>query len=218
MRARVPVLTAATAAVTAAVLAWAAPAQAGSLVVLSQGHVDVVDVHFEEDELEIAVHDGTVEPSVERDPEEVLFVVKPEAATTVPDDPRYAFLGSPGATVHVLPEFADEGLLFPGLSSEEIEPGVFAGDTVQLRFRTVLGPNGVSLFTTDEAGDPTVLVDSEDGLPDTITLTTGTHLHQNWAFEKPGIYLIKVDATGVLADTGATVTAKPAWLKFLVQK
>ncbi|WP_281892905.1 choice-of-anchor M domain-containing protein [Phytohabitans aurantiacus] len=216
MRARATLLTAATAVATAATLAWAAPAQAGSLVVLSQGHVDIVDVAYEDGAFEIAVHDETVEPGVERDPDDVLFWAKPESAVTVPDDTRYAFLGSPGASVYVLPEVENETLLFPGLATEELEPGVFAGDTVQIRFKKVIGPDGVSLFTTDPAGNPVVLVDSEDGLPDSITLATGTHMHENWAFEKPGYYLIKVDVTGVLAGTGATVTSEPAWLRFKV--
>lgn len=205
-------LTAATAVVTAGVLAWGAPAQAGSLVVLSQGHVDVVDVAYQDGEFELTVHH-----EVEHDPADVLFVARPESATTVPDDPRYAFLGAAGSTVYVLPEVPNEALLFPGLSAEEIETGVFAGDTIQLRFRNVVGPDGLSLFTTDPAGNPTVLVDSEDGLPDPVTLPVASHMHQNWAFEKPGWYLVRVDATGVLAGTGATVTSDPVWLKFNVQ-
>lgn len=217
MRARIPLLTTVTAGVTAALLGMAAPAQAGSLVVLSEGHVDVVDVAFEDGEFEIAVHDETVEPGVERDPAEVLFVVKSESAATVPNDSRYAFLGTPGATVYILPEVENEDLLFPGLATEELEPGVFAGDEINIRFKKVIGPNGVSLFTTDPAGNPTVLVDSEDGLPDTVTLPVGAHQHQSWAFEAAGWYFIKVDVTGVLAGTTTTVTSDPVWLKFKVE-
>jgi surface-anchored protein len=218
MRVRVAVLAGFAAAVGAAVLAWAAPAQAGSLVVLSQGHVDAVDVGYEDGEFEITVHDETVEPGVEREPADVLLVAKPESAATVPDDPRYAFLGTPGSTVYVLPEVQNEALLFPGLSTEELKPGVFAGDTVQIRFRTVLGPDGLSLFTTDPGGNPNLLVDSEDGLPDNVTLSVGTHLHENWAFEKPGRYRVKVDVTGVLAGTQTRVTSDPVWLTFKIQE
>lgn len=217
MRVRGWMLTAAAAGATA-VLAWAAPAQAGAPVVLSEGHVDVVDVAYEGGALEISVHDETVEPGVERDPDDVLFVANPRSAATVPDDPRYAFLGSPGSTVYVLPEVQNESLLFPGLSTEELQSGLFTGDTVQVRFRQVVGPDGVSLFTTDPAGNPHVLVDSEDGLPDKVTLTVGTHLHENWAFEKAGWYAVKVDATATLAATGARVTSDPAWLKFKVSR
>ncbi|MEU5726212.1 MULTISPECIES: choice-of-anchor M domain-containing protein [unclassified Micromonospora] len=216
MRARMSALTAVTAAMTAGVLAWAAPAQA-STVVLSQGHVDAVDVAFENGALEISVHDETVDPDVERDPADVVFVVKPGAAMTVPDDPRYAFLGAPGATVHVLPEVQDENLLWPGLATEELQSGVFASDSIQIRVTRVIGPDGFSLFTTDPVGAPNVLVDSEDGLPDAITRPVGSHLHANWAFEKAGTYRIKVEATGILAATGKRVTSAAAWLTFQVQ-
>ncbi|TDC30062.1 hypothetical protein E1211_24945 [Micromonospora sp. 15K316] len=216
MRARMSALTAVTAAITTAMLAWAVPAQAG-LVRLSEGHVDAVDVAYEDGEFEISVHDETVDPDVERDPADVIFVAKPEAATTVPDDPRYAFLGTPGATVHILPEVQDENLVWPGLATEELTAGVFAGDSVQIRFTRVIGPDGFSLFTTDPVGAPNVLVDSEDGLPDVVTRPVGGHMHVNWAFERAGTYLIKVDVTGKLAATGARVTSEPVWLTFQVQ-
>lgn len=185
-------------------------------VVVSQGHVDPIDVAYE-DALEINYHDGTVDPDVERDPATVVSVVKPEAKIAVPDDPAFAFLGGPGATVWVLPEVEDERLLFPGIATEEIPPGVFTGDSITVRFTRVCGPDGVSLFTTDAGGQPHVLVDSEDGLPDSIPLPVGTHAHHNWAFEAAGTYKIKLEATGTLAATGQQIRSKPAVLSFRVQ-
>ncbi|MGI5215293.1 choice-of-anchor M domain-containing protein [Plantactinospora sp. CA-290183] len=217
MRTKMSALTGVTAAVTAGLLAWAVPAQA-AVVTLSQGHVDAVDVAFEDGEFEISVHDETVDPDVERDPADVILLAKPEAAVTVPDDPRYGFLGTPGATVHILPEVEDENLLWAGLATEEVEAGVFVGDTVQIRFTRLVGPNGFSLFTTDPTGAPNVLVDSEDGLPDVVTRPVGGHLHANWAFEGAGTYRIKVEATGRLAATGQRVTSDPVWLTFQVQR
>ena len=198
------------------VLAAGSPAHAAAVVVLSQGHVDAVDVAFEDGAFEISVHDETVEPDVERDPATVVFQVRRQAAVTVPDDPAYAFVGSPGATVYVLPETQDPELLWAGLATEELEPGVFAGDRVDVRFRQVIGPDGVSLFVTDPVGAPVVAVDSEDGLPDVVTLPVATHVHYNWAFERRGVYLLKVDVTGRLASSGATVTSDAVWLKFVV--
>ncbi|GAA3212303.1 choice-of-anchor M domain-containing protein [Dactylosporangium siamense] len=215
MRVRVPLLGAAAAALTVAVLAVGTPAQAAG-VVLSQGHVDAVDVAFEDGGFEVSVHDETVDPGVERDPASVVFKVPSQAAVTVPADPAYAFLGAPGSTVYVLPEVQDPALLWAGLATEELEPGVFTGDSVRIRFRQVLGPDGFSLFATDPAGAPLVAVDSENGLPDTVTLPVATHAHYNWAFERPGTYRIKVDVTAKLAATGATVTSDPVWLKFVV--
>jgi surface-anchored protein len=174
--------------------AGALPAAATPVVVLSQGHVDAVDVHYEEGELELHVHDETVDPSVERDPADVVFRVLPGAETTVPDDPAYAFLGQAGAPVWVLPEAQNPDLLWPGLSTEEIEPGV---------------------FTTDAFGTPTVLANSGDGTPDQLTLTTGGHQHVNWGFTSTGTYKVVVQACGTLAD-GTRVASDPAVYTFQV--
>lgn len=206
------------AAAAACLLAVAAPAQADPFVMLSQGHVDPIDVGFEDGQLKISYHDETVEPSVERDPATVISVAKPESRLQVPDDPAFAFLGTPGADVWVLPEVENPELLFPGLATEELEPGVFVNDTVTVRFKKVRGPDGVSLFTTGPGGEPTILVDSEDGLPDNVVLPVGTHAHQNWAFEAPGTYRIKVDATARLAATGQRVTSAPVVLTFKVKR
>lgn len=72
----------------------------------------------------------------------------------MPADPAYGFLGNPGATVYVLPETENPDLLFAGLATEEVEPGEFAGDSVDIRFRQVIGPDGFSLFATDPVGAP----------------------------------------------------------------
>ena len=118
----------------------------------------------------------------------------------------------------VLPEVENPELLFPGLATEELEPGVFFGDTITVRFKKVLGPDGVSLFTTGPGGEPKILVDSEDGRPDNVDLPVGTHAHANWAFEAPGIYFIIVDATATLAGTRQPVTSAPTVLTFRVKR
>jgi surface-anchored protein len=201
--------------VTAALAAGVVPATATPVVVLSTGHVDAVDVHYEEGELELHVHDETVDPSVERDPADVVFRVLPGARTTVPSDPAYAFLGRAGAPVWILPETQDPDLLWPGLSTEEIEPGVFAGDTVTLKLWRVRGPGALSVFTTDAFGTPTVLANSGDGTPDQVTLTTGGHRHVNWGFTRAGTYKAVVQAAGTLAD-GTRVVSDPAVYTFQV--
>ncbi len=216
MRTMTRMLTAVTTALTIGMLAWAAPAQAGT-VVLSRGHVDAVDVAFERGKFEISVHDETVDPGVERDPANVVFVAMPQAAMTVPDDPRYAFLGAPGTSIYILPEVQDEDLLWPGLSAEELAAGVFVRDSVQIRVTKVVGPGALSLFTTDPVGAPNVLVNSRDGLPGVITIPVGTHMHANWAFKKSGSYRIQVDVIGTLAANGKRITSDPVWLTFQVK-
>ena len=201
-----------------AVPAQAHPARAATApVVLSAGHVDAVDIEYEDGALEIGVHDETVEPDVEREPGDVVFLVKSAARTTVPADPAYGFLGAAGTPVWILPEVENEELLWPGLSAEEVEAGVFAGDTVTLKVEKVTGSGRFAIFTENAVGTPQVLADSADGLPDAITLNTGAHRHVSWAFQKAGVYCVKVRATAKLAGSGATVSSEPAVYTFAVQ-
>jgi surface-anchored protein len=205
---RTPIrLLVASGALVGALVATAAPAQAGSQVVIGQGHVDVVGVAYEDGELNLHIHDDTVDPAEEREPEEVKLQVLPGAETTVPADPAYGFLGNAGDPVWILPQVENPNLIWPGIGTEEIEPGVFQGDSVKVTFRALAAPGELALFTEDSFGQPAdILVDSGDGLPDSFTVPAGTHLHANWAFDAPGHYWLLVKASGKLAATGETVS------------
>lgn len=214
MRARLRV--ALVAGVTTLSMAIAPAAQAAPLVVLDKGHVDVVDVAYEDGGLHLHIHDETVDPGVERDPADVLLRVLAPAKTTVPADPAFAFLGTPGSPVWILPQVENPDLLFAGLSTEELETGVLAGDQVTLKLCAVYGPGKVSVFTTDAFGNPTVLLNSRDGLPDTTALPVGGHQHANWSFSAAGTYRLVLSATGKLAGTGEVVSSAPVTVTFKV--
>jgi surface-anchored protein len=190
--------------------------------VLDEGHIDPIDAAFEDGELELAIHDETAVPDVEREHEHTIMVVKAAAKLEVPDT-RFSFIGPVGRPFWLLPEGQLEaeaaGVLWPGLSAEEVEPGVFVNDEVQFRFKEVHGPNGLSLFVSpaDESSAPEVKVDSEGGLPDVITIPAGSHQHLNWAFESAGIYLVRADVRGRLAVAGTPwVTSATETLMFVV--
>lgn len=194
----------------------AAPATAAPVTVINSGHVDVFGVAFEDGAFDLHVHDEDAD--VEYAPSEVLLVTESAARTTVPADPAYAFLGAPGRPVWVLPQVQDPNLLWPGIATEEIEPGVFVDGTLRLKVQRVQGPGDFSIFTTDAVGAPTVLVDSGNGLPDCVDLTAGSHLHANWAFEEAGTYKVTIRANGTLAATGANVVSEPATYSFKVNR
>lgn len=181
------------------------PADAAPTVTLDQGHVDVIGIAFEDGAFNLHIHDE--EHGVEYAPSEVDLVAKPGSEIAVPDDPQYAFLGTPGSRAWVLPQVQDPELLWPGIGAEEIQPGVFTDDALKVDVIGVTGPADLSVFTTDAFGTPTVLVDSGNGLPDRITTSAGGHLHANWAFEAAGTYKVKVKVCGTLAATGKTVSA-----------
>ncbi|MCX4471377.1 choice-of-anchor M domain-containing protein [Micromonospora sp. NBC_01655] len=205
----------ATGMVAAGLLAAAPPAQA-DVVTFSSGHLDLVDIAYEAGELELGVHDE--DNDVEYAPDEVKIVVKRQAKVTVPNDPAFDFLGTPGVSqVWVLPEIQNTDLVWPGIAAEEVEAGTFTADALALHVRSVSGPGQLAIYTENAVGQPTVLVDSGDGLPDTIALTAGDHLHANWAFDRAGTYRVTFRATGTLAATGQRVTSEATTLRVVVQ-
>jgi surface-anchored protein len=185
LRRRSPLLVAAVAAALAASLP--AATRAGP-VVLQQGHVDV-GTRIVGGVLRMQVGDGTAGPGavVWREPADVVFHVRPAAATTVPASPSLAFLGSPGARVWLLPQVQRTDVLWPGWSTEELDPGTVSG-AMRWTLQAVEGPGAFALFTTGTFGAVERRFDSGDGLPDTTAVALGTHAHGNWAFTAQGRY------------------------------
>lgn len=205
----------ASAAATTALLAAAPPAQA-SLVTFHSGHVDLVDIAYEAGELALGVHDE--DNDVEYATDEVKVFVKRQAKVTVPNDPAFGFLGTPGESeVWILPAIQNTDLVWPGIAAEEVEAGPFTADALTLAVQSVSGPGQLAVFTEDAVGQPNILADSGDGLPDTVALTAGDHLHANWAFDRAGTYCITFRATGTLATTGQQVTSEAATLRVVVR-
>jgi surface-anchored protein len=178
-------------------------AGASTLTVLSEGHVDVVGVAYEDGDLHVHVHDE--ENDVEYQPHQVILKVKPEAQATIPSAPEYSFLGTAGQPVWILPEVEQEGLLFAGFGAEELPGGVFTDDKVKVKFVTAFGPGDFALFTNDET--PNVVLDSDDPAPNQLELSAGGHLHANWAFNKAGWYVLVFKVTGTLAAGDQTVSS-----------
>ncbi|RKN33862.1 hypothetical protein D7044_08920 [Micromonospora musae] len=215
MRARGFAALMAGAVVVAGTVLAPAAASAAEKVVLSKGHTDAVDVHYEGGALSLKVHDDTVSPSVTRDPVDVTFQVLPDAAMAVPDDPRFAFLGPVGSQVWLLPMTQDPDLLWPGWNTTTLDSGVFAGDKVRLSLVDVQGPGNVTLFTQDAFGGPIIKFRGDDGLPDAIDVPVHTHAHSNWAFSALGSYTLKFQADATLTN-GTTVSTGPVDYSFVV--
>lgn len=193
--------------VSLAVLAGiAVPAQAQ--VVLAQGYVDAIDVQYNGGELELHLLDQTVVPPLVRNPANVVLQVKPEARAVVPSNPAFAFLGSPGASVWILPQNQNPNLLWPAITTWHVPAGVFVNDRLSVRLLDVQGPDGFSLYTLNAIGSPSVRFDSENGLPDSLTLGL-TRLHACWAFEATGNYTLTFEAIGTRASDGLLLISDP---------
>ncbi len=182
-------------------------------VVLEQGAVDAPGIAFEDGAWDLHIHDEDAD--VEYEPDCAVLKAKDEAEVAVPADPAFSFLGSAGAPVWILPQVQDPDLLYLGYATEEIGTGVLEGDALDWSLVEVDGPGAFIAYSVDGFGDPTVLFNSNDPLPQTLTIPTGAHTHVNWAFTAPGEYVVtyQADATPV---GGSPVSSGPVAYSFLV--
>ncbi|OKJ73246.1 hypothetical protein AMK30_19345 [Streptomyces sp. CB02460] len=192
------------AAAAALLLSVSAPAHAAP-VTLTSGHVDVLDVDYASGALTLDLLDETTATAVDRAPADVTLSV-PVAAkrTNVPSTAPWAFLGT-GGTAWILPQSQASGLLWAGWNTTGVPGGTFQNDKLTFSLTGVSGPAGFSIYTAS-GSTPTVLFDSGDGLPDSLSVSTGAHTHANWGFDAAGTYKVTFSVSGVLASTGQTVT------------
>ncbi|MFJ6677158.1 choice-of-anchor M domain-containing protein [Actinosynnema sp. NPDC091369] len=186
-----PRLIAALLATTALVLAPPV-AHAETPVVIADGHVDL-GPRLVDGEWTLQLRDDTGDGPVWREPADVVLQVADAAKVTVPDDPAYAFLGTPGGEVWVLPQVQDQRLVWPGWNTQD--PGIaeVVGREVDWRLHGVDGPGRFELFLTGNFGTPEVIFSSGRPYPQETGVEAGTHVHGNWVFTAPGAYSLDVE-------------------------
>jgi len=154
---------------------------------LSNGHADYA-VRLVAGALQARIKDGTQPGTpVWRDPAAVTIRLTSAAGTTSPGG-AFSFLGPKGTPVWQIPQTQKPGVIWLGWNTEELKPGQVPGDTVNWRLDKVTGPGRVSVFEFNSFGQPHVIFNSADGLPDTYQIPIGTHAHGNWSFTEPGTY------------------------------
>src|SRR5690348_1751594 len=74
---------------------------------LAHGHTDL-SINYDPDTKAWDFHPGSDTLGVEFAPDEVVLKVKAAAQSTVPSDSHFAFLGTPGAPIWILPKVQNE--------------------------------------------------------------------------------------------------------------
>lgn len=171
-------------------------------VPIVSGHADI-GVAYENNAWDLHVHDETND--IEYEPGAAVFRLDIQTHIAVPGNPAYSFLGNPGASAWVLPQTQQADMVFLGLGTEELDPADWNG-TIQLTLKGVSGPGSLAVWDNDAFGNPTVLLNSANGIDasETITLQPGGHRHLNWGFTAPGQYSITFEASGNHALDGIT--------------
>ncbi|MEU4290815.1 TIGR03773 family transporter-associated surface protein [Kribbella sp. NPDC026596] len=190
-----PSTTPATSTTTATTSSTPAPT-AGTT--LTSGHADYA-VRLEGGSLTSRLKDGThAGTPVWRDPASVTVRLTSAAATTAPGG-AFAFLGAAGTPIWQIPQTQKSGVVWLGWNTEELTAAQVHGG-VDWRLDKLTGPGALAVFEFDSFGQPKVIFNSADGLPDIYRVPLGTHAHGNWAFTKPGTYHATFTHTGTLAN------------------
>lgn len=167
---------------------------------LTTGHVDI-GPRFVDGQWVLQVHDDFAEPSVWRDPSEVVFRVTDDALLTIPDDETYSFLGEPGEEVHVIPQTQDQDVVWVGWNTQapEILDQLEGGATITMI--GIQGPGEVDVYLQSGSfEEPEVLWSSSSEEQQSIFVEVNTHTHANWVFSEPGTYLMRLTIEATLSS------------------
>jgi putative ABC transporter-associated repeat protein len=171
-------------------------------VVLNDGHVDYA-ARIVNGAMSAQVKDGTVAGTTTfREPGRVVFHVVSAAAVPVPAN-GFDFLGPPGAQVWQIPQTQRSGILWLGWNTEEITAAQVRGG-VTWSLDRVQGPGALAVYVFSPFGQPRVVFNSGDGVPDRFEIPLGTHAHGNWAFTREGVYRVTFTSSATLTS-GAQV-------------
>lgn len=164
----------------------------GERVVLSTGHADI-GPRLIDGAWRVQVRDDTTRPPTWRDTDDVVVHAVDGARTTVPESEAFAFLGTPGAGVWVLPQIQRPDVVWLGWNTQDPSVATAIRREMTWRVHRVTGPGTFVLFLTGNFGAPEVVFDSRKALPQDSGVEANTHVHGNWVFTAPGAYLIDVE-------------------------
>lgn len=184
-----------------------------AVTTLTSGHADYA-VRLEAGSLMSRLKDGTKSGDpVWRDPASVTVRLTSAAGSTAPGG-AFAFLGAAGTPIWQIPQTQKNGVVWLGWNTEELSAAQVSGGGVDWRLAKLTGPGALAVFEFDSFGQPKIIFNSADGLPDTYRIPLGTHAHGNWTFTKPGTYQATFTHTATLANGKSS--ADTATLTFTV--
>lgn len=174
--------------------------------VIEAGHVDL-GPRLIGGKLTVSLRDDSAASPVWRDPNKTVLRVRDGALIQVPQGEDYKFLAD-SKRVYVLPQTQKTQLVWLGWNTQDPAVTKLIQGGVNMRIEQVKGPGRSWLILQEGTfGKPKVLADSAASAQD-IWVDTNTHVHANWIFSKPGIYLVKVSfkASGVDGKTYQATT------------
>lgn len=162
------------------------------------------------------------DPGIRGTNTEIYIVGQTNAKTAIPGNANFAFLGTPGAPVWILPQSQNINLPYIGVSAEDgkystdIPSGVF-NSPMALELVSVEGPGNFFVWSVAGAGQPpnVKMIATNGVIPapyNAATIAVGNHDHNNWAFSTNGLYRVTFRTRGqFLGDSTNTLGREVAW-------
>lgn len=182
--------------------------------VVFEGHADIgVSYESAGDEWKVEV-----QSSATYSHDEAILLGTPESELAVPSGSSWSFLGDPGDPVWILGSSAPDGVVNLGLNAGGVSLGDLDNDQSQLSLVDYDGPGNFFLYQP-QGGDPNIIMDTrpDEGPYGSRTLSTGAHLHFNWAFTERGIHFLTFQSSGVRTADGAPSASDPLEFTFLIE-
>jgi surface-anchored protein len=204
--------------------AFACSGAAGANVYhLAEGHADLSILHHQENStnrLTLAVHQDGPGRTFANDA--VVLVAGDGARFELPPGTPFGEAGDP---LWILPQSAYPGVLYLGLSTEQVTQGAFQGSLrlslAELDMPGRIQPDPDAAFYVWQAGQLgglEVFMNSADEITaaDTISIPAGAHAHYNWGFNMPGLWHVTFQASGRLTGQSTNITSPPLTFAFHV--
>lgn len=183
--------------------------------VISVGHVDlgpkIVDGQWT-----VLARDDSGNTPVWRDVDHTVMVVGDAALMDAPTDGAYSFMGaSAGEKYWVIPQTENPAAVWLGWNTQD--PGVteLVDRGVTMSIGPVEGPGKAWMFLQSGTfGEPLLLVDGQVPAAQDVWVDVNTHVHANWVFTSPGVYLARLTFSADTVDGGSVSATKT--LRFAV--
>jgi surface-anchored protein len=169
---------------------------------LSDGHIDVFEVHYDSSvsrtEFALHIHDHVSETHFE--PADVILQVNESSYFASPA----GLVSILGASAYILPATQEADMLYGGVSAD-VPSGVFQNNQLKIQMVSAgsANPGNFSMYRFfGSAGALQVGLQSigESVFVNEVTIPIDGHEHWNWGFSAPGTYTFEFQGLGVKSE------------------
>lgn len=183
--------------------------------VVGSGHVDV-GPRVVDGQWSVQLRDDSGDQPVWRDPASTVIQVSDAALLDAPTEPAYSFMGGQaGERWYVVPQTQNPEVVWLGWNTQDPSVTGLVDRGATMSIGPVTGPGRSWMFLQNGTfGEPLLLVDGQKPQAQDVWVDVNTHVHANWVFTEPGVYLARLTFSAQTVD-GQTLSASST-LRFAV--